>query len=373
MSDENQSVNDQRHRIGDEFNRPVDPLEQYNDSFVQMEADGVEPFEMFLDDIIRDGYRMDSTVDEYERAIRHFKEYLIQQGRHPACANDTLVVGFAEYEFQHRDNQADTAKTKLTYVNKAYQYFQNENVFPHTSEYSPIDSAWDKITWPEAEDQEYPKVTREEMRTAVADITHVFKLAVILMGLKLGMRQGEIRNVKLKDIHMENTELQSHYPELGTHRRLGEWKNAIFIPAAYNRPGNKSDRPRILPLDEEMRRVLTQYLLIRPDCGEPWVFLSQTHHERILDKDGINRHWREQIRPYIHAEEYEKELTSHFGRHWFSTFWKMENPIGKEYVQYMRGDKIGDGQEGDTIDEYLHAYYPDIEDQYRNEIYRLLQ
>lgn len=269
MSGEDQSVNDQRRRIGQEFDRAVDPLQQYDESFAQMQADGVEPFEMFLDDIVRDSYRMGSTVDEYERAIRHFKTYVTKQGRHPACANDTLVVGFAENEFQNHDNGADTVKTKLNYVNKAYQYFQNENVFPHTSEYSPVDSAWEKITWPEEEEKEFPKVTREEMRTAVANITHVFKLAVILMGLKLGMRQGEIRNVKLKDIHIESTELQNHYPELGIHRRLDGRKNAIFIPAAYNRPGNKSDRPRILPLDEEMRRVLTQYLLIRPDCGEP--------------------------------------------------------------------------------------------------------
>lgn len=372
MSNKKESVYDQRQRIGDEFDRAIDPLKQYNESFLEMEEDGVEPFEMFLDDIVRDSYRAESTVAEYERAIRHFEEQTTQQGRHPACANDTLVMGFAEYEFDQRGNGKDTVKKKLNHVNKGYQYFQNENVFPHTSEYSPVDSAWEKITWPDEEEKDYPKVTREEMRAALADITHVFKLAVILMGLKLGMRQGEIRNVQLQDIHLENSELQDHYPELGSHRRLDGRNNAIFIPSRYNRPGNKSRNPRVLPLDEEMRRVLTQYLLIRPDCGESWVFLSQTHHDRIKDKDGINKHWREQIRPHISAEEYEKELTSHFGRHWFSTFWKMENPIGKEYVQYMRGDKIGDGREGDSIDEYLHAYYPDIKERYRDEIYKLL-
>mgnify|MGYP006271279703 CR=1 FL=1 len=372
MSNKNQSISDQRRLIGEKLDREVDPLEQYNEVFFELEAKGVRPFEMFLNETIRDGSLAESTVGEYERAVKHFKYFVSQYRRHPACANDRHVIEFAEYEFEQRDNVAKTVKTKLNKVNKAYDYFEDENVFPHDSEYRPIDNAWEKITWPEEEDKEFPKVTREEMRTAVANITHVFKRAVILMGLKLGMRQGEIRNVKLKDIHIENTELQNHYPELGTHRRLDEWKNAIYIPAEHNRSGNKSEHPRILPLDDEMRRVLTQYLLIRPDCGEPWVFLSQTHHERIRDKDGINRHWREQIRPFIHAEEYEKELTSHFGRHWFSTFWKMENPIGKEYAQYMRGDTIGDGKGGDTIDEYLHAYYPDIEDQYRNEIYKLL-
>jgi integrase len=372
MSEDDQSVTDQRRQIGDRFGRAADPLEQYHEDFVAMQADGVEPFEMFLDDIVRDSYRKESTVGEYERAIRHFKEFVAQQGRHPACASDTHVIEFAEFEFEQRENGKSTVKTKLQKVNKAYKYFQNENVFPHSKGYNPIDSAWVKIPWPEEVEKEYPKVTREEMREIVADITHVFKRTVILIGLKLGMRQGEIRNVQLQDIHIENAELQDHYPELGTHRRLDGRKNAIYIPPEYERSGNKSEYPRILPLDEEMRRVLTQYLLVRPDCGEPWVFLSQTHHERIRDKDGINRHWREQVRPHIDTAEYEKALTSHFGRHWFSTYWKMENPMEKEYVQYMRGDKIGDGREGDTIDEYLHAYYPDIEDRYRSEIYKLL-
>ncbi|RLM62390.1 site-specific integrase, partial [Halorubrum sp. Atlit-26R] len=217
-----------------------------------------------------------------------------------------------------------------------------------------------------------PKVTVEEMRNVLDDVTHLFKRTVLLMGLKLGMRQGEIRNVKLKDIHIENAELQKHYSALGSHDRLDDYSNAIYIPSRYKRPGNKSENPRILPLDEEMRQVLTQYLLIRPDCGESWVFLSQTHHERIRDKDGINRHWREQIRPQIEADDHQKDLTSHFGRHWFSTFWKIHQGVEKEYVQYMRGDEIGDGKDEESLDEYLHAYYPDIEQRYRDEIYKLL-
>ena len=210
------------------------------------------------------------------------------------------------------------------------------------------------------------------MRESLSNITHIKKLAVILLGLKLGMRQGAIRNLKLQDIHINNSGLEAHYSELGSNPRLDGRENAIYIPPWYDRSENKSVNPRVLPLDDEMRQVLTQYLQVRPDCGEPWVFISQTHHEKIRDKDGINRHWREQLRPHIKAADYEKELTSHFGRHWFSTYWKIEKEMQKEYVQYMRGDKIGDGVDGDSIEEYLHSYYPDIEDRYREEIYKLL-
>lgn len=372
MSNDDQSLEDQRREIGNEFDRAVDPLKQHDDGFRRMEARGIDPFEMYLDEIVRESNRDESTVGEYERAVSHFKEYMRRQDRHPACANDRHIIGFANHEFQDKENGKDSVKTKLRYVAKAYEYFVADNVYPHSTDYSPINQAWGKIAWPEEEEKEQPRVTRDEMREALADVTHVMKLAVLMLGLKLGMRQGEIRNVQLREIHLQNSELQNHYPTLGNHPRLDQWENAIFVPSKFNRDGNKSWNPRVLPLDDEMRQILTQYLLIRPDCGEPWVFVSQTHHERIRDKDGINRHWREQIRPHIEVAEYEKELTSHFGRHWFTTFWKIEKGMEKEHVQYMRGDRIGDGRGGDTIDEYLHAYYPNIKEQYRNEIYKLL-
>lgn len=375
MTEEDSSVTDSRERIAEAFGRDVDPLSKHDAKFQQMESEGIQPFEMFLDDIIRSSSRHESTIDEYERAIKHFKEYMESQGRHPACPNSTLVQGFAEHELDEKGNGKSTVKTKLRLVNKAYVYMQNEPHFPHSTEYNPFMSANEKIPWENGEpeiDHEYPKVSIEEMRDALKQVTHIMKRAMILMNLKLGMRQGEVRNVQLKDIHIANKELQRHYPTFGTHPRLKGHHNAIYIPSRNERSGNKSKRPRMLPLDDEMRQVLLQYLLIRPDCGEPWVFVSQTDHERIRDKDGINRHWREEIRPQFKVEDHHKELTSHFGRHWFTTYWKIERNMERELVEYMRGDVLGKSTGSEGIDEYLHAYYPDIEDRYREEIYKLL-
>lgn len=369
MSGEDRTLREERERVGQAFDRAVDPLEQYEDGFRQLETEGIDPFEIFLDETVRDSAKADSTIGEYERHIRQFKEFANSKGRHPACVSDSLVISFADYEAYEKGNQTDSIKTKLRHINKAFAHFQNGNEFPHT-DYNPVTSAWEKISWPDKEDKDFPKVTIREMREILDDVTHIFSLVVLMMGIKLGMRQAEIRNVKLKDIHIEHSEIQSHYSDLGTHDRLDGYANAIYIPSRYNRPENKSEQPRALPLDDEMRQVLTQYLLIRPDCGEPWVFLSQTNHERIRDKDGINRHWREQVRPHVEAEDHQKELTSHFGRHWFTTYWKIHQGKQKEYSQYMRGDDIGDGE--DSIDEYLHAYYSDIEQMYRDEIYKLL-
>ena len=375
MSRDKSHETDPRQRIAEAFDRAIDPLAKHDEKFQEMEAEGIDPYEMFLDDIVRSSWRDESTVDEYERAIKHFKEFMQGRDRHPACPNSTLVRGFAENELVTKGNKKSTVKTKLRLVNKGFEYMQHEPHFPHSQEYNPFMSANEKISWDAGEpdvNREYPKVTVEQMREALEEVTHIKKLAMILMGLKLGMRQGEIRNVQLQDLHIVNNELQKHYSELGTHPRLDGHFNAIYIPSRNERSENKSKRPRLLPLDDEMRQVLLQYLLVRPDCGEPWLFVTQTHHERIRDKDGINRHWREQIRPQIEVNDHQKELTSHFGRHWFTTFWKIERNMQRELVEYMRGDVLGKSTGSEGIDEYLHAYYPDIEDRYREEIYKLL-
>ena len=66
-------------------------------------------------------------------------------------------------------------------------------------------------------------------------------------------------------------------------------------------------------------------------------------------------------------------MTSHFGRHYFTTWWRVKQDLNRELVKYMRGDKqgmeSGVGREG--MDHYLHAYYEDIENIYLGRIFKL--
>lgn len=372
MTGEPKTDTDEREVIAEQFDTEIDPLKKYEAEFWQLESEkGIDPYEMFLEDVVR-GSSSERTIAEYEKSIAHFKSF-ISDKRHPACASDEQVIEFATHEIEEIGNQESTVGLKLSHVKRAYDYFGRESVFPHTGEYNPVEAAKLKLDLSESnESSEYPRLTIPELREVLSPITHLFALTVILLGFKLGMRQGEIRNVSLQDIHLTNSELQNHYETLGTHPQVTEYQNAIYIPSRYERPGNKSHEPRVLPLDDEMRHCLTQYLLIRPDCGESEVFVSQTDHERIRDKDGINRYWRRQIRPQIEIEEHHDEITSHFGRHYFTTYWKVEQNVAREYVQYMRGDKVGKSNSNESIDDYLHTYYEDIEELYREEIYKLL-
>jgi integrase/recombinase XerD len=118
--------------------------------------------------------------------------------------------------------------------------------------------------------------------------------------------------------------------------------------------------------------VLLRYLLIRPDNDEAWVFLSQSRHEQLRKQD-INTAWKDAFHPEYAETEHHRAVTSHYGRHYFTTFWRVEKDLNRELIKYMRGDTAGSIsiKERGPIDEYIHTYYEDIADLYRENIYKL--
>lgn len=133
-----------------------------------------------------------------------------------------------------------------------------------------------------------------------------------------------------------------------------------------------SQRPRVLPLDDETRRVLIRWLLIRPDAGNPWVFLSDRLHQRLRKKT-VNSIWIKYFQPEYAETETHSAVTSKFGRHRFTTYWRVEQDLNRELVKYLRGDvPPGPGPDSrGAIDEYIHTYYEDVEEMYRERIFKL--
>lgn len=87
----------------------------------------------------------------------------------------------------------------------------------------------------------------------------------------------------------------------------------------------------------------------------------------------MNRAWKQAFHPeYAETDDY-RPVTSHYGRHYFATYFRKDEQVSRELIQYMRGDVVGGNALGDraAIDNYLHAYYEDIEGMYRSKIYKL--
>lgn len=357
-----------RHEIAAAFGNELDPLAEYDQTFREADAD---PFKAYIENRLDKKSRSERTYDNYRNAIELWKEYMAEQGRHPACPSKEHTDGFVDYLLFERENKPSSIDTKLKNLRAIYHYWQDDPAFPHDTDFNPWSEAKDRVNELKKDSSngaEYPRMTEDQLREKVSGIKHVRDRLVVAMLFKFGLRAGELANVRLSDIHISNEEVRDHYDEMATVSHLDGRENALYIPS--DRTGNKSERPRVLPIDEEMQQLLTKSLLTRPDNGEKELILSDTRHEKMTN-GGVNGIIKEYFAEYDEMDQYD-DITSKFGRHIFSTHWKVRQNISREKVKYMRGDGSGELQGYEGIDHYLHTYYEDIEPVYRQQIYRIL-
>ncbi|MFN1126561.1 tyrosine-type recombinase/integrase, partial [Halobacterium salinarum] len=189
---------DPRQELADAFGRELDPLAQFEETFIETEID---PFELYEENRLASKDLSDSTVEEYRRSFRQWREFMDQQGRHPACPNESHITGFIKYHRDERGNSVGTIKNRLMYLNQAYQYWQDDAAFPHPQDYNPIDLAKATADLTHEGPKEPPRLSVDELRGKVEEITHIRDRAIVLMQLKLGLRATEVCNIKLSEIH----------------------------------------------------------------------------------------------------------------------------------------------------------------------------
>lgn len=354
--------------------RDEDPLAELEPTF---EAFSGDPFEMFIAECMS-GSSAD-TRTRIRRVYRQWREHMTEEGRHPACPHVTHIRSFATHlrTKDERPNADSTIRGKLRALNRAYEYWQRDAVFPIPTDYNPYRKVLANLDTNSETVREFPRLDIEAIRAHVADVTHCRDRAIVVMQLKLGLRAGEIANIKLSDLSIAHDELDRHYPALGSHDGLDGHENAIYIPPREGSPfpvagrkGNKSRRPGLLPLDDETRRVLVRYLLNRPAVDEPWLFLTKQRFGQLDPTDPL-RIWEAAFPEYQDDDEY-RRITSHYGRHWFTTYWTVHEDLNPELVGYMRRDKAGAAvEEHGALQYYIHTFYEDIEAVYRDRIFKL--
>lgn len=374
MTDEDTfETDEQRKALAGAFDRPADPLADAGDVFDELDID---PFELFQTEVLKSRNLADSTYRIFDSVFEQWRRFMRDRGRHPACPTPDHVEAYIEWQTAPEagggeDNANRTVKEKLRKLNQAYRYWQQDAAFPHPDGYNPFYIARDRVPLPVQKEKEYRRIPISELGDMVSSVTDLRARALIATQMKLGLRAGEVANVRLADLQLDDAEAPDHYPTLGTSERVEGYENVLYVPSKHTREGNKSSRPRLLPLDRELRSLLDRYLLVRPDNGEPWLFLSQKSHTQ-LNSSVVNEIWKEWFHPeYAETDEY-RPVTSHFGRHLFTTYWRVEQNLNRQLVKYLRGDRTGAFRNDRGINAYLHAYFEDIEPVYRAQIFSLL-
>lgn len=362
-------ANEAQEQYAAAFDQQTDPLGQYSTKLKRLP----DPFEFFITNVLhnRDSITDEETYDHYRRAYRQWREHIaaITDDRHPACPTSQHVKRFIEWRRDVHGNSRRTITGKLSRLSQAYEYWQEKSMFPHPSDWNPFTVGQKETSLGEISDKDYHDLSLSELQSKFSGITNIRRRGIIGSQLKEGIRAGELCNLRISEIHISHQELQQQYSDLGTHPALGDQTDVMYIP--QDRDGNKSSNPRLLPIDEELRWLLLRHLLTRPQVDEPWVFLSKRTFTQMTPQ-GVNEEWKEAFHPEYAETDDCAPITSHYGRHWFSSYWRLAEGLEREQVQYMRGDRVQPLDDfPDAIDDYLHPNYELIEQTYRHNIFKL--
>lgn len=381
-SSEHSDVQDTRNAFAAATGQEIDPMAQWDQMYRQQEQQGNCPFELFKTEILEPNEARPNTFNQYNAIFDQWREYMAEQGRHPACPNEHMARGFVPWllDGQHSnggENSEGTVESKLLCLSKVWRFFQDEGSLPaEHNNFNPFEKALEKSNLNEEIPPDPPFLTLDQVRDAVHSLPHLRQRGIAVTQLKLGMRRGEVANIRIEDVALSGPDIEAEYPSLGTHPELDGRTNCIYIPPADDeelpwpgRPGNKSRRSRIMPLDDEMRRTFRRLLLVRPRSPDDELFLSKKSH-RAMQPDYVGEPIQKAFEPFNGDDRY-RDITSHYGRHYFSTFWRNRG-TNAEIVKYMRGDATSEDVDNrDALAHYIHTYYEDIEDLYRNNIYKL--
>ena len=329
-----------------------------------------DPVAYFLEDMTYHG-KSDRTREAYERVLRSFETFLIDER------------ATAPTEASHRDCMAwvhglrgdvadSTVATYASYLHRFYAYMNQVGAFdanPMTLVVEEMDEEVD--TNPSRREIGLPG-----MRSFVAGISHPLERALVMTMLKTGMRVGELCNLDLRDLSIDAVRGISHRGALDGRG------DAIYVSAEpradattngeVRSASNKRKRSTVIPVDEELQRVLAVWLAVRPDprsTAEP-LFMSTSgqwggrvtpkmvHH--IVETHASERGW------YRQGGGAEENVTPHYFRHFFTTHLR-DRTGDRGIVKYLRGDVAGD-----IIDTYTHNWGGRVRETYEQHIYQLL-
>lgn len=332
-----------------------------------------DPISYFLEEMTQHG-KSERTLESLERVLREFEAFLEDRGETPATADRRDCLA---YIHNRRGDLADsTIATYATYLNRFYGYMTQTGEF----DANPMTVVMEEL--PESIDRDPTRrdISVQEMRHFVLQITHPLDRAVVLTLLKTGVRVGELCNLDVRDIGIDDLDVVNAYPDIGS--RAAAREGTIYVDSSIDRgavvngeertAANKRKRDTYIPIDDELHRCLRRWLAIRPEAtppGEPLFVSTRAGWGNRITPDmvrGIVADHAGQMGWYTPGADAAENVTPHYFRHFFTT--QLRDRIGdRGVVKYLRGD-VAD----DVIDTYTHNWGDRVRSAYLSNIYTLL-
>ena len=336
--------------------------------------DVADPIGYFLDDQRYHG-KSERTLDAYERVLGQFETFVrtefdgVESVRDAGRRECMAWIHSLRGEFE-----PSTIATYASYLNRFYDYMTRVGVFDD----NPMALVMEELSESIDTDPTRRDISVPEMRSFVGPIGHPLERAVVVTLLKTGMRVGELCNLDLRDLHLEVDAIDEEWT---ARVELERRPSSLFVAAEPSRgttvngeertASNKRKRDTVVPVDDELRRVLIEWLAIRPDPVSParplfldtrdsWgERLTPSDVRYIVKKHAEDRGW------YRTGGGTTENVTPHYFRHFFTTHLR-DRTGDRGIVQYLRGDVASD-----VIDTYTHNWGDRVRDTYLEHIYAI--
>lgn len=200
----------------------------------------------------------------------------------------------------------------------------------------------------------------DDLRQHIRNITSPNLLVLITIMLKAGLRIGEVVDLTYRDINLEHP-VAKYMPE--SREEIRSLPDSLYVDSS--RENSKEKSYREVPIDRELKSVLSWYIKMSPPTEE-------SPHPLIIDLNSCNGNytgigtvrlweyfseWSKNEGLWINPQN-SKNIHPHWCRHWFTTVLRANISdddvlIGntKDYVKGLRGDNGGD-----VIDTYSHEW-----------------
>ena len=336
------------------------------------ESDQEDPVSYFVQDLTYHG-KTERTRHAYQRVLREFESFLGERDVSLAGASQRDCMAWVH---DVRSNAApSTVATYASYVHRFYAYMSRIEAFDR----NPMTVVMEEMDESVDTDPERREISVPRMRTFVASITNPLDRALVVCLLKTGVRVGELCNLDLRDVNLDDGEVESAYG-IVPRGSLDERPDSIYVPTEpsygeeYNgevrSASNKRKRATVIPIDNELKRALKRWLAIRPDVqstAEP-LFCSTSEWGKRVTPISV----RSTVTNYASAVGWhrsgggrEENVTPHYFRHFFTTHLR-DRTGDRGVVKYLRGD-VAD----DIIDTYTHNWGGRVREIYEENIYDL--
>ncbi len=334
-----------------------------------------DPVSYFIREMEYHG-KSERTLAAYERTLRRFESFLLSD-RCPSPGIEPGEAGRREcmaWIHALRDDLAPSSvATYASYLHRFYAYMVRVDAF----EDNPMSLVREEMTETVDADPTRRDLTVPDMRAFVARIDHPLDRALVVTLLKTGLRVGELCNLDLRDCNFEPVE------EFGVTPRaaVADRPRSLYVDRSVDRgarvngerrsAANKRRRSTVIPVDDELERVITRWLTVRPDTRSPAepLFVSTREWGRRVTPAMVRRVVRDHARAvgwYREGAGSEENVTPHYFRHFFTTHLR-DRTGDRGVVKYLRGDVASD-----IIDTYTHDWGSRVRDAYSKHIYSLL-